>query len=136
MTDINKIDFSDIISVIKRLTDILSSEVKMIKEMKLSQIHTLQEEKIKLLSIVENFKETITENPDILTTIDPNTKTELKRVNDKFEKLVDEDGKQLIKAKKVHQIVMEAIKKVLDNKQKESMGYNQEGVIGYDKKKA
>ena len=46
----NKIEFQDVILVVKRLTDILSEEIQMIKEMKLGQLHTLQDEKLKLLS--------------------------------------------------------------------------------------
>ncbi|PIR37310.1 MAG: hypothetical protein COV35_09440 [Alphaproteobacteria bacterium CG11_big_fil_rev_8_21_14_0_20_39_49] len=134
-TETNKIDFADIVSVIKRLTDILSIEIQMIKDMKLAKLHTLQDEKLKLLSVVESFKETIQENPDILASINEATKRELTQANNEFEKLINEDGEQLIKAKKVHQIIMESIRKVLDDKQKNSMSYNQEGIIGSNKKK-
>jgi hypothetical protein len=134
-TETNKIEFSDIVSVVKRLTDILAEEVSLIKKMQLSKLHLLQDEKLKLLSVVENFKDTIQENPEILNSMNESTKDELKKTNLEFEQLIEEDGKQLVKARKVHGIVMEAIRKVLDEQRKNSMGYNQDGTVTDNNKK-
>jgi len=134
-TQTSTINFDDVIIVIKRLTELLNQEIQMIKEMKLAQIHTLQDEKIKLLTLMENFKEVISESPEILDSIDKSTKDKLIAVNENFENLVNEDGEQLIKARKVHGIIMESIRKVLDDQRKQTMGYNGQGVVGGDKKK-
>lgn len=134
-TQTNTINFADVITIIKRLTQLLEQEVQMIKEMKLSQIHTLQDEKIKLLTLMENFKEVICESPELLESIDSVTKDKLIEANKDFEDLVNEDGEQLIKARKVHGIIMESIRKVLDDQRKQSMGYNGQGIVGEHKKK-
>lgn len=129
-----EIDFQQFLETLQRLTAILSTEIQMIKEMKISDLDTLQEEKLKLLTIIENFKGIINENPDILGGINKETRAELQKANDKFEELIEEDGKQLIKAKKIHGIVMESIRKVLEDNRKKTMVYDGKGAIGEAKK--
>jgi hypothetical protein len=102
-TQNSEFNSATLLKTLKRLTAILATEVQMIKDMKLSELHTVQEEKLQLLEILEKFKEIINQTPDILKSIDLNTKNELKKANNKFEGLVQEDGKQLTKAKKVQE---------------------------------
>lgn len=126
---------SDIIDITKRLADILRQEAQMIKEMKLSKLHTLQEEKLNLTSILESYKNVLKDNPHIVRSIPKNTLGEMKDIAKDFETVVAEDAIQIQKARKVHGIVMEALKNAVLKQNSISKGYNKSGEIDYGKKK-
>lgn len=134
MIETTKLDTEELMVVIKRLISLLQTEIELIKVMKFTEVRKLQDEKIKLTSVVEDYKDFIHHNPDILAGIPPRVLEDMKRVNAEFEQLIAEDGKQLLKARKIHALTMEAIRKVLEDRRRREMTYNKGGFFGEGKK--
>jgi hypothetical protein len=135
-TEIPELNITDMMNVIKRLCVILKEEIAFIKEMKLGELHKFHEEKIKLTSVMEGYKDILKNNPTIVRSIPKATLDKIKKVNDEFEEMLsNEYEEQLLKAQKVHSIIMDALKKVLDDHGKKSSGYNKHGMIEQGKKK-
>jgi len=135
MTAVTTIDANDMINVTKRLTQIMQIEFEMIKGMKLTKLHTLYDEKMKLASILEDYKATIANNPHIIKDIPKDEMAQMKSAVKQFEEMIDRDGKEIIKAKKVHQIIMNSIKSALVKRAESSVGYNKQGELDKNKKK-
>ncbi|MCE3233071.1 MAG: hypothetical protein K0R98_1328 [Rickettsiaceae bacterium] len=134
-TQIAELNPIDMLNVTKRLCVILKEEIELIKEMKLGQLNQFNEEKLKLTSIMESYKEVLKNNPAIVRSIPKDILDEMRQVNREFEETIAQDGKQIIKAKKVHSIIMDAIKTVLENRSKRNAVYNQHGLLDAGKKK-
>lgn len=135
MTEVAKIDGNIMLNVLRHLSGVLKEEISLLKAMKIAHIHKLYDEKIALISILEGYKEVIKNNPDILKTFPQKTIDELRKENDKFEVLIEEDKKQILRARAVHTVVMDAVKAVISRKVDEVSGYNKTGMINNNKKK-
>jgi hypothetical protein len=134
-TQVAELNVTDMLSVTKRLTAIIKEELEMMKEMKITELHKFQDEKLKLTSVMESYKSILSNNPGIVRSIPKNIMDELRKVSDEFEAIVAAEGHQIIKVKKVHALIMDAIKKVLEDREKKNANYNQYGQLDAGKKK-
>ncbi len=118
MTETVTVNTEDIISVTKRLSEIIRQEIAMIEGMKLAQLHTIYDEKIKLCSVLEGYKDVLANNPHIIKSMSRQTLDEMRKAVAGFEALL-----------------MEALKTALNNRVMASAGYNRSGAVDYGKKK-
>lgn len=130
--DVKNIEFdpNNIIVLTRKISAILESEIALLKKMKLAEIHQFYDEKIAIASILEGYKELISQNEGILDAIPERTRHQLKQELERFEALAEEDGKQIRRAQEVHKLVMEAVKTALEKNTMMSMGYTNKGTIG------
>jgi|GEM_PF-3033673 len=122
-------DPSEMLSMLRRLSKVLEQEVAMLNVMDLAGINNLYQEKIELIAIMEGYKTTLASKPEILSSIPARVLEELKNESAKFEVLVEEDNKQLDRAREVHKIIMKAVRSVLEKNMAMSTGYNKRGVV-------
>lgn len=123
----------NMIAVTRQLSSLLTKEIALLNDMKIVKIHELYDEKMALAEVLEGYRDIIKNNPDILKSIPQRTLDEMRTEATKFEKLIEEDNKQITRAKEVHKLVMEAVKKTLEKNLVMRSGYNKKGVvdIGY-----
>jgi hypothetical protein len=133
--EVSELNSDDMISVTQRLTQILKEEISLIKEMNLLELHKFNEEKRKLSSLMDQYKTILKNNPMIVKSMDKATFGQMRKALDEFETMLEEDGKQLIKVQKVHSIIMNAIKKAVEEQNRETALYNKFGEVDLDKKK-
>jgi hypothetical protein len=139
MADLNQdkqdLDFDDLIASLQAITALIQEECQMIDKMDLKNIGTLQEQKLKLTKKIESYKVIISANPEVINEIDEKTKQKLMEVNYNFEEMVKVNGRQIVKAQKVHSLVMESIQKVLQDHKNRDSTYSKNGILGETKKK-
>jgi len=123
------------VQVTKRLCQIIESEISLIDEMKLSELNANDAEKLELTEILESYKVILQNNPLVIQNLSKNVVDEMRETSLHFENLLQQDGKQLRKAKKVHQIIMQTIKDVINKRLAASSSYNRNGLMDIAKKK-
>ncbi len=134
-TEIAELNIDDMLSVIKRLTSILKQKLELMKQMKLTQLQQYHDEEIKLTSLMESYKSILVNNPAIVRSIPKAALDELRKVNEEFEAIVTAEGHQIIKVQKVHGLVMDSLKRALEDREKKTANYNKYGELDMGKKK-
>ncbi len=134
-TALLEVNGKDFVQVIKRLSALLQEEVVMMKDMKLAQLHKLHDEKIRLTSVLEEYKEILSANPSLLKEIPNDVLSQMRSETKQFEAVVENQGVHLRKIKEVHRIIMEAVRTVIGNKIAASSNYTKKGQVDLDKKK-
>lgn len=122
-------DYADMMRITRKLSGILEKEIMLLKDMKIARIHELYNDKIELSNKLELYKEMLVRNPDLLNSIPKQDLEQIRKEATAFESLVAEDLKQMNRAKEVHTLVMEAIRKTLEKNVIMGSGYNKKGVI-------
>ena len=125
----NEFDPSAMLAVIRKLSGILAKEVELLKQMKITEIHIFYNEKIELSARIEGYKEILSANPELLNSIPPKILYAIQTEAAVFEGLVKEDQAQIVRAKEVHKLVMEAVRVTLQKNRAKSSGYNKEGIV-------
>ncbi len=125
------IDFNpaEMIAVTRKLSEVLTKEIALLNDMKIASIHELYDDKIALASILEGYRDALKNNPALLNNIPNRTLDEMRSESAKFELLIEEDNRQITRAKEVHKLVMDAVKKSLEKNMVMSSGYNKRGVV-------
>ena len=82
--------------------------------MKINKLSPFLEEKTNLTDELEKYKKIIEKNPELLNSVPNDLRAKARRQAQQFEQIVEENGRQVKKARKVHQIVMDAIKTIFD----------------------
>ena len=93
-------DPSLMIAAIRKISKILSEEVVLLEDMKISEIHKFYNDKIELAALLESYKAMLQQYPELLNSIPANTRAELLKEATKFEGLVEEDNKQISRERK------------------------------------
>ena len=120
---------SEMIATTRKLSKLLTTEIALLKDMKIAKIHELYEDKIELTAILESYKEILSNNPGVLNAISKRTLDEMRTEAARFEALIEEDRKLIFRANEVHKLIMDALRKSLEKNVVMSSGYNNKGVI-------
>lgn len=124
-----KFNPNDMLNATRRLSEIMISEVNMLENMQLSDLHTTYNEKMKLTSILESYKKILIENPGIMKSFSSDVVAELRTQSFMFDRILEEEEKQLKKTRRVHQILMQAIKETVNKNLMKSGGYTKNGSL-------
>lgn len=125
-------NYAEMIRVMRQLSSILEQEIALLQDMKIARIHESYDAKMELSDILEVYKEMLSGNPDLVNSI-PSTELEILRQESiRFEELVAEDGKQIKRAREVHALVMDAVRKSLEQNMIMESGYNRKGVVDFN----
>jgi hypothetical protein len=129
LLDESLFDPDAMLAVVRKLSFILAEESSLLKDMKITKIHKFYNDKIELTAILENYKAILIQNPQLLNGFSKRTLQQIRDEMSKFDVLVTENTKEIIRAKEVHRLVMEALRKTLEKNTVKSIGYNKKGLI-------
>lgn len=121
------VDIDDMMKATARLTELLTLEVDLLKEMRLTKLHHLNEEKMQLVQKLEGYRATLKANPEALAHYGNKHKDKAKALATNLEKVVSEDEHHLKRAKRVHAIVIKAIKEAMRKNTSDVTSYNKQG---------
>ncbi len=127
----NRDDALNMIATTKRLSEIIQEEVDLLKKMKVSQLHTLHDEKLSLTSTLEEYKEVFVNNPNAINSIPGEMKRKIRDQALKFESIIEEDGKQLSRVMKIQEIVWGVIQEKSAKQMSSNRGYDKNGNLTY-----
>jgi len=119
----------DVVTVAARLAQVLAEEVDLLKEMKVSKIEALQQEKIFLTNALEAQRRLIEQNPYLRETIPSQDKVDMEEIAEVFQNILEENHRKLLIAKEVNVKVVEAIRDVV-RETTQSRTYNGSGYAG------
>lgn len=107
------LDIRDILAVTSQLTQLLSQETVLMKQMKIVELGALQDKKHELVSLLEKYKSAITQQPSLLSHLSPEERVELKQASIIFDSVANENYNELLLAQKVNSRVIEIAAKSL-----------------------
>lgn len=110
-----------------RLSDILAEESEHIDAMRYHELPKLNEEKVRLLSLLENYQRVMAADPSFIRTADERTREELLLRTDDLAFNVEENFRKVSVTRAVNSRVMQAIMDVMNDQQRPST-YGPKGV--------
>jgi recombinational DNA repair ATPase RecF len=116
-------DANIMITVLSHLTEILSQETAYLKKRQVSKVKTLQEEKERLISILEILKANLSKSPAAIAELSKETKSSLRNMIVLFETVMQENHLELLKTTAINQKVVEAVTEAIQDKLKEQLSY-------------
>jgi len=121
------LSFSEIISDIKRLKDILNNESENMKNMNIEAVRDVHDEKMKLIRKLELQKELVKKQPQILGKSSSQDVIDFAEASEGMEEALKENYIEALKAKEVNQKIVEAVSKAVSDKKRSSLGYGKQG---------
>lgn len=131
MTEATKeiaITMSAVIATRKSLADLLVEESQYMDNMQISKVDALQERKLKLTSLLERYTRYLAKNRILLENMTPEEKTEMKAVNDYFQKAIRVNYEKLLVARAVNKAIVTCVTGQLV-KGNSNQIYNRTGVM-------
>lgn len=123
----NGFNVPDLIALTARLAQVLAQETDLLDEMKVSQIEGLQKDKIALVNALEQQKRIIERHPELLDEINADDWDDLQQVVAIFSEVQEENYRKLMIARAVNQKMVEAIRDVVTEQQKQFV-YDENGL--------
>ncbi|MCD6035536.1 MAG: hypothetical protein K0R63_1277 [Rickettsiales bacterium] len=123
-------EIDNMISVIARLTELLSFETAYLRKREVSKLKALQEEKDSLTSILELYKARLHREQGALKSLFLPKQQELKALFVLFEQVTQENQLELIKVRAINERVVEAVSNALQEHLETQTGYNPKGTRG------
>lgn len=124
-----KFDLEDMLRITARLNEIMEFEVSELKQMRVKNLKTDADEKLKLITLLEAYKKIIRERPSVLETLTEEQMKDFRYQVVKFGALLNEDRKQLIRVKNASHRVMDLIRNAVKEKTKQISSYNRTGKV-------
>ncbi|NDF12879.1 MAG: hypothetical protein EB060_08740 [Proteobacteria bacterium] len=118
------IRMSDIIASASELKGLIAAETEMLNKMQMGSLGLLQDKKQALIDQLERKKKLIAFNRGVLAAYTQREREELQRLHYELDRVMAENAIQLIKAKEVNQMVVDAIAKALTRYFGKARGYN------------
>ena len=106
-----------------RLIDVLEREIAMLRSMKPVEIQSLQQDKIVLSAAYEAQVKSLKADPQILQSVSPEQRANLKGVIARFQATLMQNERGLRAARDVSESVLRAIADELDKRQNDNKGY-------------
>lgn len=110
-----------------RLSDVLAEESEHIDAMRYHELPKLNEEKVRLLSLLENYQRVMAADPDFIRAADARTREELLLRTDDLAFNVEENFRKVSVTRAVNSRVMQAIMDVMNDQQRPST-YGPKGI--------
>lgn len=122
-------DATDLLQVVSRLTSVLEREIDMLRAMKPADIETLHRDKLVLSAAYEAHIKALQERPELLDSMDPRLRGDLKNAVEKFQTALAENERRLRAARDVTERVLRAIAEELDRRAMNNQAYSAAGAI-------
>jgi hypothetical protein len=121
-----EINVQNVMALTARLAQVLAQEVDLLAEMKVHEIEPLQKEKITLTKALEMQLKRVQKYPELLDSIHPDDRDELRDLISVFEEIKEENYHRLLAAREVNKRVVEAITEAV-NEQNKKPTYSEDG---------
>ncbi len=125
--DLSRVDVDSVIALTARLAQVLAEEADLLAEMRVREIEGLQKEKMQLLEALETQKKFIDRNPELMAALSDEECLELAQIIEIFQTVMKENHRRLLIAREVNRKVVEAIKEVVQEANKNGM-YDKKGL--------
>lgn len=122
-----KLDIPHMLDTTRRLTEVMGEEVELLKRMRLTEIPSLHDEKMRLTSILEVYKKMLIDNPDALKASGQRNVDLMRQRAEALERVTQEDEHYLMRARRVHKIIIGAITTAIEKGMSANAGYTREG---------
>ncbi len=118
----------DILIVLSRkLTALIVKETNFLRQMKISEIGKLQDEKHMVATILERQQRFLKSDPSIRTNLSADDKTILRQVATEFDAAIHDYQQQLFKAQKVNSMIIEKMVDIVKDHVTKNRSYNNKG---------
>lgn len=111
------IDVYELITVTANLKDLLERETEYLRSMEIKEVARLQEEKQKLTKLMETYQRLISARPELLRSLDADSREELAELSDQFSRALAENMRRTAVARAVNQRVVQAMMEVVTENQ-------------------
>lgn len=123
-----------LIRVASRLISVLEREVQLLKEMKASDVATLQSEKMQLVVAYEEHVRALAETPGTLKDVAPALQEEFADIAGRFDAAMTENRRALSAAHEAQERFMQAIVKAAEEKRASFHAYSPAGTMSANEK--
>lgn len=120
---------TDLLKVISRLTVVLEREIDMLRAMKPAEVQTLHQDKLVLSAAYEAHIKALSERPELLDSMAPHLRGEVKDAVARFQVALAENERRLHAARDVTERVLRAIADELDRRRLDTRAYSAGGVM-------
>lgn len=117
----------DLLKVLSRLTEVLSEEIALLRDMKPAAMQALQQDKIVLTAAYESMVTEIRGNPALLEGLDPALKEQVVRAAGRFQAVLSENARALYAVKEANDRLFKAVVRAVEEKRNESRAYASSG---------
>ena len=117
---------SELMGATLRLSDLMSEESVMLQEMRIAELPKLQEEKMKLATLLEAYQQRLSTDPGFVKNADERTQEELLLLTDDLAFNVEENFRQVATARAVNSRILQAMMDVL-NEEHQPGTYGKQG---------
>lgn len=104
-----RLNITDMIDTISKLADLLAKETTLLKQKQIKQVEGLQADKERLTDKLEIYKKLMQKEPTLFSDFPKVKQAELEGVIRIFEKILEENYRELVKARAVNSKVVEAV---------------------------
>lgn len=123
------ISINDVIEIVSDLSEILTKETFLLKKKHIKEVEKLQQKKEILTEKLEIFKQVLRRDPNLFGDFPKQKRKELESVVGIFDKLLEENYRELVKARAVNSKVVEAVSFAISDRIRSREGYNKEGSL-------
>ncbi len=121
------IGLPDLIGDIKQLGLLLAMETDYLRDMQIENVKTVQDEKLRLVRKLELQKKLIAYNPGVLIDRTMRGIEELKQAQHALNAIMVENRQELLKAREINKLVVDAIVEAVEDHLRQTKGYNAGG---------
>lgn len=123
------LNINDVISIVTELSDLLTKETILLRKKEIHAVEALQSRKEILTEKLEIFKQVLRRDPTLFGDFPKQKQKELECVVGIFEKLLEENYRELTKARTVNTKVVEAVSFVVKEHIQGKEGYQKDGSL-------
>jgi flagellar biosynthesis/type III secretory pathway chaperone len=124
-----KLKVNNIVTMTARLAQLLAEEADLLGAMKVSNIKSLQQEKLFLVNALDAQRKLLEKHPHLIETIPSQDKSDLKEVVEVFNNVLAENHRKLLIAKEVNHKIVQAITDIVMRNTRR-MAYSDKGTTG------
>lgn len=125
------ISIDQIIGLTSDLANVLAQETLLLRQMKITEVNTLQERKLRLVHKLETLKKLIKQFPQLLENASPKELATLNQVNATFKQTIDENYVEVWKAQEINRQVMDYFMAAAKDHMRHQSQYNNQGDFAY-----
>ncbi len=127
MSQANEFNFELLVALTGKLTALIVKEAESLKQMRISEITALQQEKNTIAGNLERQQLALRNDPEIRNNLTDEQKTQLKQVAVEFDEAIQTYQTELYKAKKVNEMVIGKMVEIVKDHIMKNRSYSANG---------
>lgn len=118
---------TELLVLTRRLTQLVIEEASLLKQMKVSEVASIQIEKNAVATVLEKQQKLLRENAELRASLTDSDKAALKEVAVEFDSAIQNYQRELFKARKVNELVIGKMVDALQEHVNKNRAYNKNG---------